>query len=59
MCIDVGNVPRDRVRVGDFVELVGATIGVDEVADAAGTISYEILARLGARLHREYVEDGT
>jgi alanine racemase len=56
MCVDVGGLPRDDVRVGSPVELIGPTIGVDEVAAAAGTISYEILTGLGARLVREYVE---
>jgi alanine racemase len=31
-------------------------VPVDEVAAAAGTISYEILTGLGRRLVREYVE---
>jgi alanine racemase len=54
--VDVGSMPRDAVRVGDPVELIGPTIGVDEVAAAAGTISYEILTGLGNRLVRLYVE---
>ena len=45
-----------QVRVGDAVELIGPTVGVDEVAAAAGTISYEILTGLGRRLARDYVE---
>ena len=49
--------PREAVRVGDPVELIGATVGVDEVAAAAGTISYEILTGMGRRLAREYVEN--
>jgi alanine racemase len=56
IAVDVGSLPRDRVRVGDPVELIGPTIGVDEVAAAAGTISYEILTGLGRRLKRDYVE---
>ena len=56
LCVDVGGLPRDDVRVGDAVELIGPTIGVDEVAAAAGTISYEVLTGLGARLVREYAE---
>jgi alanine racemase len=56
LCVDVGGMPRDAVRVGDPVELIGPTIGVDEVAAAAGTISYEILTGLGNRLARLYVE---
>ncbi|HVY65199.1 MAG TPA: alanine racemase [Gammaproteobacteria bacterium] len=56
ICVDVSALPRDSVRVGDFVELIGPTVGVDEVAAAAGTISYEILTGLGKRLIRQYVE---
>jgi alanine racemase len=53
-CIDVSAVPASEVRIGDWVELIGPTVTLDEVAEAAGTISYEILTRLGPRLHREY-----
>jgi alanine racemase len=56
ICVDVGALPRDIVRVGDSVELIGPTVGLDEVAAEAGTISYEILTGLGSRLMREYVE---
>jgi alanine racemase len=54
--IDVGSLGRDFVRVGDAVELIGPTVGVDEVAAVAGTISYEILTGMGRRLARVYVE---
>ena len=56
VCIDVSAVPADAVQCGDWVELVGPTIPLEEVAAAAGTVNYEILTRLGRRLHREYVE---
>ena len=56
ICIDISALPPDSVRVGDFVELIGPTVGVDEVAEAAGTISYEILTGLGMRLVRQYVQ---
>jgi alanine racemase len=55
LTLDVGNLPRNAARVGDAVELIGPTVGIDEVAAAAGTISYEILTGLGARLARDYV----
>ena len=58
IAIDVAALPRDAVRVGDPVELIGPTVGVDEVAAAAGTISYEILTGMGRRLVRDYVENG-
>jgi len=56
VCVDVGALPRDDVRVGDAIELFGPTVGIDEVAAAAGTISYEILTGLGRRPAREYIE---
>jgi len=56
LCVDVDALPRDTVRVGDFVELIGPTVGLDEVAADAGTIGYEILTGLGSRPMREYVE---
>jgi alanine racemase len=56
IAIDVAGLARDAVRVGDPVELIGPTVGVDEVAAAASTISYEILTGMGRRLAREYVE---
>jgi alanine racemase len=56
ICVDISALPPDAVRVGDLVELIGPTVGLDEVAAAAGTISYEILTGLGRRLLRQYVE---
>lgn len=43
------------VQAGDAVVLIGDGIGVDDVADAAGTIGYEILTSLGHRYHRRMV----
>ena len=46
----------DSVRPGSVATLIGgdggARITVDEVADRAGTISYEVLTGLTARLPR-------
>ena len=39
-----------EARVGDEVTLWGEGLPVDEVAQAAGTISYELLCRVGGRL---------
>lgn len=54
LCVDVSNVPPAESQPGDWVELIGADIRLDKVAEEAGTISYEILTGLGKRLHREY-----
>lgn len=43
------------VQPGDWVECFGAGISLDEVAGTAGTISYEILNRISARVTREYL----
>jgi alanine racemase len=40
---------------GDTVRLIGPAQGVDDLADAAGTIGYEILTSLGTRYARAYV----
>ena len=42
-------------RRGDWVELFGPNVPVDEVAEHAGTIGYELLTSLGPRYHRRYV----
>ena len=54
--VDVGDHP---VTVGDEVVLFGdPTLGApaaDEWADAAGTINYEIVTRIGPRVPRRQV----
>lgn len=45
----------DDVAVGDPVELWGPNISVNEIAACAGTIGYEILAGMTARVPREYL----
>jgi alanine racemase len=52
--VDVTDVPDGRARRGDFATLIGGDLGIDELAAAAGTISYEMLTRLGQRFHRVY-----
>jgi alanine racemase len=37
-----------------FLEILNAQQGIDALAEAAGTIGYEILTRLGARYERVY-----
>lgn len=43
--------------VPDTLDLLCPAQGVDRLADAAGTIGYEILTSLGDRYHRQYGED--
>ncbi len=52
IAIDVTDVPG--AKAGDWAELFGANIPVDEVALRAGTIGYELLTSLGRRYQRDY-----
>lgn len=54
LTVDVTDVPDAHMRPGTFVEIIGPHRPVDQVAREAGTIGYEILARLGRRFHRMY-----
>lgn len=51
--VDVTDAPA--VERGDSVELLGSEISVDDLAERAGTIGYEILTRLGSRSHRRTI----
>ena len=53
--LDVSALPPERVRPGTTVELIGGPDGLDRLADAAGTIGYEVLTRLGRRFARRYI----
>jgi alanine racemase len=54
--LDVGAVPN--VQVGDVVTLIGrdgdATMSADDLAETAGTISYEVLCGISSRVPRRY-----
>jgi len=52
--LDISSLPPGRLKTGDLVELIGPHQSVDDVADYAGTIGYEILTGLGSRFHRTY-----
>ena len=46
----------ERLKEGDAVELLGEHVSIDELAEAAGTISYEMLTSFGSRYQRCYLE---
>ncbi len=52
LAVDVTDLPA--VQVGDPVELWGSLVSVDEVAHGAGTIAYDLLTGVSARVPREY-----
>jgi alanine racemase len=51
---DVSGIDPALARPGGYVELLGAGHSVDEAAEEAGTIGYELLTGLGRRYHRVY-----
>lgn len=52
--LDVSALSLARCAVGTQATLLGEGVDIDDLADAAGTISYEILTHLGQRYHRIY-----
>lgn len=52
---DIEDVPLP----GELAEIYGPNVPVDDQADAAGTIGYELLTSLKGRYQRRYVENGT
>ncbi|MDH4559305.1 alanine racemase [Pseudomonas sp. BN417] len=53
LAVDLSDMPQ--ARVGDPVELWGAQLPVDELAQACGTIGYELLTKVTARVPRRYL----
>ena len=53
--LDVSALNEDELQLGDMVELIGPNQSLDDLADAAGTIAYEILTSLGNRYKRQYL----
>jgi len=59
--VDISHLPED-LAVGEVVTFIGSdgdeVISLEEVAELAGTINYEILTGMSQRLHRIWMEDG-
>jgi alanine racemase len=56
--VDVTDVPEHLARRGGWVEVMGGRVTVDDLTDRAGTVGYELLSRLGRRVHRVYEGGG-
>ena len=48
--VDISSFSDNEVKVGDWVELIGNNISLEEVSLRAGTIPYEILNSVGNRV---------
>lgn len=53
--LDISALPAGRLKAGDYVQMIGPSQTLDEVAGLTETIGYEILTSLGHRFHRRYV----
>ncbi len=58
LTVDVTGVPPRLAARGGWVEVLGARTTIDDLTDRAGTIGYELLTRLGRRVHRIYQTAG-
>lgn len=56
MTVDITDVPQGQLEVDGMVDLLNPGYGVDALAEAQGTIGYEILTSLGRRYHRVYTD---
>lgn len=54
LTLDVTGIEADRAKPGAYVDLLDETYGIDDAAEAAGTIGYEMLTLLGRRYARVY-----
>lgn len=54
--LDVSALAPGEVEPGTVVDLIGGGLGVDQVAEHAGTNGYEVLTALGQRYRRRYLE---
>ena len=53
--VDISEAPPDRIVPGSEVEVIGDHQSVDDLAEAIGTIGYEVLTSLGQRFERNYL----
>ena len=57
LVLDATDISPAHVSRGSEVELLGETISLEEVAEAANTISHEVLTSISARARRIYSDD--
>jgi alanine racemase len=53
--IDISDLPEGTLKLGSTVEFLGPHQSLEEVAELAGTISWEVLTSIGQRYHRTYL----
>ncbi len=59
LTVDISDFPKDEIKIGDWVQLLGPDISLQEAARLSQTTPAKILASLGGgRYHRIYYDDG-
>ena len=56
MTVDVTDLNRMEINVGDFIELIGDNISINEIAEKSNTIPYEILNNIGFEQKKIYID---
>lgn len=57
--LDVTDLPDEVTHRGAWVEIIGEHVSVDDLAEQAGTVGYEILTSLSSRAQRIYTGSET
>ena len=57
LALDVTDMQEGAVSRGAEVEFLGSTITMEEVAEAAGTITHEVLTAISPRAKRVYLDE--
>ena len=56
MTIDISSLNEIDIKVGDYIELIGKNISINELAIKSKTIPYEILNNIGNRVKKIYID---
>lgn len=55
IAVDVTDIPESLVAAGGYGEILGDRFTIDDLAERAGTVGYEILTNLGRRYRRDHI----
>lgn len=56
--LDISALPEGTLTQGSLVQVIGPDQTLEDIAEDAGTIAYEILTGLGRRYRRSYIQPG-
>jgi alanine racemase len=56
--LDISALPEGTLTQGSLVQMIGPDQTLEDIAEDAGTIAYEILTGLGRRYRRNYIQPG-